>query len=158
MNRNLLNSGLILFLVMGATACAPLPAPTATAAQPDLATDIVSPTALSEPSETSAPDSTATTMIPVTGHLMEPGTLVSGKLVSDVKSSGTSASFGDSYKINRFERPFLKDMTYVSELDIISFSLGEDADWHYISIEVNGDDPNNSIGINYGVEIDLNAD
>jgi hypothetical protein len=81
-----------------------------------------------------------------------------GKLISDGASSGNAASSGDSYKINRFERPFLKDMTYVADLDIVTFNVSEDADWYYISIGLNGKDPNNSLGINYGAEIDLDAD
>jgi hypothetical protein len=81
-----------------------------------------------------------------------------GKLLNDVVSSGNAASSGDSYKINRFERPFLKDMTYVADLDIVTFNVSEDADWYYISIGLNGKNPNNSLGINYGAEIDLDAD
>jgi len=99
-------------------------------------------------------------VIPVTGHSMKPADTVPapGKVTYDVKSTGTAASYGDSYKINRFERPFLKDMTYVADLDIVTFNVSEDGDWYYISIGLNGKDPNNSIGINYGAEIDLDAD
>jgi hypothetical protein len=82
----------------------------------------------------------------------------SGKTTYDVKSTGTAASSGDSYKINRFERPFLKDMTYVADLDIVTFNVSEDQDWYYISIGLSGKDPNNSLGINYSAEIDLDAD
>ena len=99
-------------------------------------------------------------IIPVTGHSMKPGDTppAPGKVTYDVKSTGTAASYGDSYKINRFERPFLKNMTYVADLDIVTFNVSEDGDWYYISIGLNGKDPNNSIGINYGAEIDLDAD
>jgi hypothetical protein len=86
----------------------------------------------------------------------------SGKPTYDVESSGTAAEkrapYGDSYDINRLERPFLQDMTYVPDLDIETFSLGLDNDFYYVSIDLIGADPNNSIGIQYGVELDLNAD
>jgi hypothetical protein len=49
-------------------------------------------------------------------------------------------------------------MSYVTDLDLYRFSLSEDADWYYVSIRLVGSDPNNTLGINYGAEIDLNAD
>lgn len=97
-------------------------------------------------------------------HLMRPGDFVPvpGGFVDDVESSGTGAErrapYGDSYGINRFERPFLEDMTYLPDLDIHKFGISQDNDWYYISIGLIGNDPNNPVGINYGVEIDLNAD
>jgi len=85
-----------------------------------------------------------------------------GILVYDVESSGTAAEsrapHGDSYNINRLERPFLQDMTYVSDLDIVRFSVGQDETWFYVSIKLIGNDPNNSLGIKYGVELDTNHD
>lgn len=107
---------------------------------------------------TSAPAST-----PVT-HLMRPSDTpsTSGLLVYDVESSGTApekrAPGGDSYNINRFERPFLQDMTYDENLDIVTFTLSNDNDWYYVSIELIGFDPNDRLGINYGVELDPNRD
>jgi hypothetical protein len=56
----------------------------------------------------------ATQVIPVTGNLMKPAEVVPApdKMIDDVESSGTGpegrAPYGDSYKLNRFERPFLK--------------------------------------------------
>jgi hypothetical protein len=83
-------------------------------------------------------------------------------MIDDVESSGTGpqgwAPYGDSYKLNRFERPFGQDMTYIPDMDIHRFGLSEDEDWYYISIQLIGNDPNNALGIHYGVEIDLNAD
>jgi len=83
-------------------------------------------------------------------------------VVYDVESSLTApekrAPYGDSYDINRLERPFLQDMTYVSDLDIVTYSVSQDADWYYVSIELIGTDPNNSMGINYAVELDTNSD
>jgi hypothetical protein len=119
------------------------------------------------PTESSTPTSVPVateTIAPAIVHLMRPADVVPapGKMIDDVDSSGTGregrAPYGDSYKLNRFERPFLKDMTYIPDLDIHKFGLSEDADWYYISIQLIGNDPNNALGINYGAEIDLNAD
>ncbi|MBK8421881.1 hypothetical protein [Candidatus Villigracilis saccharophilus] len=104
------------------------------------------------------------TNLPVVDHAVRPGetTPPPGKLIADVESSSTAAEerapYGDSYKINRFERPFQKDMVYIPDMDILNFNLSQDEDWYYVSIELLGDNPNNSLGINYGVEIDLNLD
>lgn len=119
-----------------------------------------------ESTETSVPASTlATTQdIPITGRLMIPAEAVPApaKMIDDVESSGTGpqgrAPYGDSYKLNRFERPFLQDMTYVADLDIHKFGLSEDENWYYVSIRLIGTNPNNEAGINYGAEIDLNSD
>src|SRR5512133_3479316 len=58
-------------------------------------------------------------------HSLVPSTIVQlGKLVLDVVSVDTAAEnrapYGDSYDVNRFERPFMQDMTYVADLDIVS--------------------------------------
>ena len=153
-------SGLMLLIMMGVTACFPAPPSTMPAAQSDSSTNFVSPTRHIRAAETSAPEPTLTAQIPVTGHSIQPADVAPapGKLVYDVASSAIAAPYGDTYKLNRLERPFLKDMTYVPEMDIVSFNLSQDADWYYISIELNGKDPNNSLGIDYGVEIDLDAD
>jgi len=104
------------------------------------------------------------TNFPVIDHIVRPNEIAPspGKLIADVESSGTAAEerapYGDSYKINRFERPFQKDMLYIPDMDILNFNLSQDEDWYYVSIELIGDNPNNSLGINYGVEIDLNVD
>jgi hypothetical protein len=80
----------------------------------------------------------------------------------DVDSSGTApeerAPYGDSYDINRLERPFLQDMTYIPDMDIASFSISEDDDWYFVSIELIGKDPNSPRNINYAVELDRNQD
>jgi hypothetical protein len=85
-----------------------------------------------------------------------------GKTVFDVESSATApekrAPYGDSLKINRYERPFLQDMTYVRDMDIVTYNVSSDNDWYYVSVELIGDNPNNSLGIDYGVEIDLDSD
>lgn len=102
---------------------------------------------------------TATTAVV---HVVNPASSISGSLVYDVESSGTAsekhAPYGDSYDINRLERPFLEDMTYVSDLDIVNFTVGQDAEWFYVSIKLIGKDPNNPLGIDYGIELDANHD
>ncbi|MEW5941089.1 MAG: hypothetical protein AB1750_15590, partial [Chloroflexota bacterium] len=68
------------------------------------------------------------------------------------------APYGDSYNIGLFERPFTEDMKYVPDLDIKSYNQSRDDRFYYVSIELVGTNPNNPIGINYAVEIDLDAD
>ncbi|HWT81585.1 MAG TPA: hypothetical protein VN648_22565, partial [Candidatus Methylomirabilis sp.] len=96
-------------------------------------------------------------------HLVRPAALaVAGKTVYDVESQGTApehrAPYGDSYDINRFERPFLQDMAYNANLDISTFNVGHDKDWYYVSISLVGNDPNDKLGIDYGVELDTDHD
>lgn len=142
MNRNIFNSGLMLLIMVGVKACAS--SPPATPVGQLGSSPLVSPT--------------ITESIPVTGHSMKPAESApeSWQLIYDVTSSGNVAPGGDTYELNLLERPFLKDMTYVPDLDIVSFNLSKDEAWYYISVELSGKDPNNSVGINYGVEIDLN--
>lgn len=100
----------------------------------------------------------------VSGYLTIPAEIVPapGSFTDDVESSGTAAEgrapYGDSLDLNRFERPFLKDMTYIPDVDIRKFGLSWDTDWYYVSVKLVGVDPNNGAGINYGVEIDRDAD
>ena len=120
------------------------------------------------PAPAIATNTLSPTIVPATNtpaivHIMIPATSSSlGAIVYDVFSEDTApekrAPYGDSYDINRLERPFTQDMIYISDMDIVTYNLSEDADWYYISIELIGKNPNNSIGINYGVEIDHDAD
>ncbi len=95
-------------------------------------------------------------------HTMTPTDPKGGKLVYDVESAGTApekrAPYGDSYDINRLERPFTQDMSYVPGLDIETFTVAKDNDWWYVSMQLNGIEAANTPGINYGVEIDLDHD
>jgi hypothetical protein len=68
------------------------------------------------------------------------------------------APYGDLYKYNWFERPFLQDMTYVADIDIARYSLSYDEKFFYISIGLVGTNPNNPLGIDYGVELDIEGD
>ncbi len=130
-------------------------------------TSVPAPLPISEPTifvdESSQPASALPTNTPVIIHVMTPSTAPStGSIIYDVFSKDTApekrAPYGDSYDIYRLERPFKQDMSYIPDMDIVTFNLTEDKDWYYISIELIGSDPNNSIGINYGVEIDHDAD
>ena len=125
----------------------------ATATQPPPPTD----TAVPSPTE-EVPTATLTV-----SHALVPSTSVDpGKLVYDVVSVDTAvenrAPYGDSYDINLLERPFMQDMSYVADLDIVSYNLSKDDKFYYVSIELVGTNPNNPIGINYAVELDLEAD
>ena len=154
--QKFLTASMVLFLAVSFACVSPTVAvdvPTKNVSTQDTPTLVVLPTL-------TATDVTATEVVPATGHLMKPSDAVPGpiKTMDDVVSSATGAPYGDSYKLNRFERPFLQDMTYVADLDISRFSLSEDQDWNYVSIRIVGSDPNNAMGIDFGAEIDLNAD
>lgn len=100
--------------------------------------------------------------LPVVQHVTFPASTSVSTLFFDADSFDTAhekrAPYGDSYDINRLERPFLQDMSYVHDLDIKNFSMNKDADWFYISMKLVGTDPNNTLGIDYGVEFDTNLD
>jgi serine/threonine protein kinase len=96
-------------------------------------------------------------------HVSYPASsIAAGTEVFDVSSKDTAseqrAPYGDSYDINLLERPFLQDMIYVPDLDIQSFNLKQDGDWYYVSMQLAGSDPNNSLGIDYAVDIDTDRD
>jgi hypothetical protein len=115
------------------------------------------------PSIEASPPMPAPTATVTVIHAKTPSNLpATGSTVYDVESSVTAAEkrapYGDSYDINRLERPFLKDMTYVPDLDIAAIHLSQDGDWYYVSVKLVGVDPNNALGINYGVELDTNMD
>jgi hypothetical protein len=132
---------------------ADLPAVPASATQADVVIATESP----------SPTPELPTPTPAISHSLVPATNIkAGKLINDVVSVDTAAQkrapYGDSYDVNRFERPFLQDMTYVADLDIVSFNLAYDEKFYYVSIELVGTNPNNDLGIDYGVELDTNAD
>jgi hypothetical protein len=116
-------------------------------------------TASAAPTETPPAPSIAQAL-PITDPSMKPADAVPppDTLVFDVKSAGKYAPYGDSYNINRLERPFLQTMKYEPDLDIVSYSISEDPDWYYVSVELAGNNPNNPMEIQYGLELDLNAD
>lgn len=139
-------------------------APTATEIIPPAQTATLAPTLTAT---LTLPSPTATLVLPTATkavpHVFVPSTDIEvGDLIHDAVSVDTAtekrAPYGDGYQINRFERPFLQDMTYVADLDIASFNLSKDDRFYYVSIELVGANPNNPLGINYDVEIDTDAD
>ena len=173
--KNLTHNPIVLFfaaLLFAALACSlpgvggnqpqqPTPPPPVTQA-PVIAPSATIPPPPTETIPSSTPEvvPTATVKVP---HALIPNTSVEiGKLVVDVVSSDTApekrAPYGDSYDINLLERPFLQDMTYVADLDIASYNLSHDDKFYYVSIELVGTNPNNPLGIDYSVELDLDAD
>jgi hypothetical protein len=132
-----------------------------TAAPPAAATE--APAAPPAAGETQAPPAPPAAATATVTHLMTPASEAPlGKLVYDVVSKDTApekrAPYGDSYQINRFERPFNSEMLYNPNLDIATYSFGLDEDWVYVSIELVGFDPNDPLGINYAVELDVDHD
>lgn len=103
------------------------------------------------------------TPTPPINHLTRPSdNPPNGLLVYDIISADTAhekrAPYGDSYNINRLERPFQQDMTYLPDLDIATYTVSEDSTFWYVSIELIGTNPNNTLGLHYGVELDRNHD
>jgi hypothetical protein len=142
-------------------------APTTT---PQQAVQVVEVTAtLPQPTETlfsgesNLPELPTATSTPVITHIDYPVNSVDlGAIVYDVQSSDTApekrAPYGDSYDIYRMERPFTQDMTYIPDMDIATYNVMMTEDWVYVSLELIGTNPNNEIGIHYGVELDLDGD
>ena len=142
-----------------------LPAGTTPPTQPP---DILQDVPTAAPAETLAAPVETSTTIPFTAtaaitHLTRPSDAPpQGQLVYDVISEDTAseqrAPYGDSYDINRLERPFQQNMTYVPDLDIATYTVSQDDTFWYVSIELIGTDPNNALGIRYGVELDKDHD
>lgn len=85
-----------------------------------------------------------------------------GRLVYDVSSQETALEqrtpYGDSYQINRLERPFGQDMTYISYLDIKSYTAASDTNWWYVTVKLAGANPSSDSTAVYGVELDKDHD
>jgi hypothetical protein len=150
----------VLFLLIAMLACN-LPGGAATSASPTPEQAPLIPIAGQSATATPPAEIPVTSTMVIT-HVVTPAAPRGGKLVYDVDSSGTApekrAPYGDSYDNNRLERPFTQDMSYVSDLDITNFTVAKDNDWWYVSIKLVGTDPNNTLGINYGIELDTNHD
>jgi hypothetical protein len=129
----------------------------ATPPPPPTPTETILPSPISSPTE-ALPTATITV-----SHIISPATSVkAGELIYDTVSVDTAAEqrapYGDSYDINLLERPFLQDMSYVADLDIATYNLSMDEKFYFVSIALVGTNPNNELGIQYGVELDLDAD
>ena len=127
------------------------------------------PTGDTQPIPLAVPDTAPGPVLPVSTpttavvHVLLPSSPgVSGQLVYDVISEDTAperrAPYGDSYNINRLERPFTQDMTYVPDLDVVTYTVSGDATWWYVAITLVGGDPNNVLNPHYGVELDKDHD
>jgi hypothetical protein len=131
-------------------------APAATIAPPTAA-PATEPPPTAKPPTAVPPTATATIT-----HISIPGSPLTGPTIYDVVSKDTApekrAPYGEAYQINRLERPFRQDMTYIADLDIASFNFTQDKTWTYFNMYLVGTDPNNLMGIDYGVEIDTDAD
>ncbi len=158
MNRPLLLMFTILLIVL--SACN-MPGETAVPSTPQEVAPLI-PIAGPAATATIPPTPLPPTATMVVTHTMTPANPRGGKLVYDIDSAGTApekrAPYGDSYDINRLERPFAQDMSYIPGLDIETFTVAKDNDWWYVSIHLNGIEAVNTLGINYGVEIDLDHD
>ncbi len=139
--------------------------PTIAPALTDTPIRVAPPTQAEIPTAASSPIPTMelpTPTMAVSHSLVPADSVKTGKLIYDVTSVDSAAQkrapYGDSYKINLFERPFTQDMTYVPDLDIISYNLSQDEKFYYVSIQLVGANPNNALGIHYAVELDLDAD
>jgi hypothetical protein len=114
--------------------------------------------------ETVPPTVEAPTSTPEIVHTSTPDDVqLSGAIVYDVESQSTAseqrAPYGDSYDLNRLERPFTQDMQYLQDVDILHFRIVQKGDWYYVFIELIGSNPNNADpSIDYGVELDLDRD
>lgn len=124
------------------------------------------PTSTNPPAQ---PPATATTVpamppteTPGVFHQVFPIAALQTQPYPDVVSKDTAAEkrvpFGDSYKINRLERPFTQEMLYIPDLDIVDFGISQDDTWYYVSLRLVGGNPNNNLGIMYAVELDQNRD
>jgi hypothetical protein len=49
-------------------------------------------------------------------------------------------------------------MSYFPDLDITNFTVAKDQDWWYVSMKLVGTNPNNALGIDYGIELDTDHD
>ncbi|MEW5938781.1 MAG: hypothetical protein AB1750_03905 [Chloroflexota bacterium] len=102
----------------------------------------------------------APTYTPGVIHLSFPADIVTnGPTLYDVSSRDTApehrAPYGDSYKLNRFERPFTaNEMDYLPDVDILTYRISADQNWYYIFIQVAG----SGMTGDYGVEFDFDRD
>lgn len=97
-------------------------------------------------------------------HVVTPANVpLVGSIAYDSESQTTAAQhrapYWDVYDLNRLERPFSpNEMIYDPNLDIVRFRISADKDWYYVFIELIGKDPNDPLGIDYGLEIDRDHD
>jgi len=137
--------------------------PTETPTRPEPTATPPQPTETLFSGESNLPAIPTATSTPVINHIDFPINEVDlGMIVYDVDSSVTAsekrAPYGDSYDIYRMERPFTQGMDYIADMDIASYNVRLADNWIYVSIELIGTEPNNEMGIHYGIELDLDGD
>lgn len=69
-------------------------------------------------------------------------------------------NFGDDFARNRFERPFTSEMgAYLPEIDIVNFSIGEDDNFFYVTLNLGGlATAGQAPTGHYAIELDSNID
>lgn len=104
------------------------------------------------------------TLTPGIVHTFFPAEIqTSGALHYDVDSRGTApqhrAPYGDSYKLNRFERPFTQTvMDYLPDVDILTFRIAADQTWYYVFMDLAGPNAAGGLTADYGLELDFDRD
>ena len=132
------------------------------ATQPGPAAATQPPVVSGPPTETSvAPTETPAPVV----HTLTPGDPPGG-FESQIHDSDTSAvaahhraSAGENFVANLFERPFDQSMnTYFPDLDIKNAAFNRDPVWAFLTLTLQGQNPNGGLLETYGVEIDTNRD
>ena len=149
-----------LSLVAGATLACNLMAQLSATPPPATAAPALPPTA---PAATAPPEATlAPTAI---NHLMRPESPGGAEgFIIDTNSQKTGAQGrapgGESYQINRFERPFTaQSMQYLGHLDVGRAEIDRSGAWFYVTLFLQGVPPAEAIGqAAYGVEVDTDLD
>ena len=79
---------------------------------------------------------------------------------SSTSAANKTATGGDDYYSNKYERPFSQtDMVYYPDLDILKAEIAQDDNFYYITITVKGLNPTTkSLTGTYGAELDLDLD
>lgn len=79
---------------------------------------------------------------------------------SSTSAANKTATGGDDYLSNKYERPFSEtDMVYLPDLDILKAEIAQDENFYYITITVKGLNPTSkSLTGTYGAELDYDLD
>jgi hypothetical protein len=125
------------------------------------------PSATSTPTVGAPADTETPSITPTPGivHTAFPADVQNtGSFLYDVDSRSTAsenrAPYGDSYRLNRFERPFTQmAMNYLPDVDILTFRLTSDQTWYYVSMQLAGSNPSGTgLTADYGLELDFDRD
>ncbi len=92
----------------------------------------------------------------------EPAKTIGNASDNDEVSSfeNLDVKFGDDFARNRFERPFTSEMgAYLPEIDIVNFSIGEDDNFFYVTLNLGGlATAGQAPTGHYAIELDSNID